>query len=389
MLPQNRSISLLLILALGALMLTSGCQELGTLERELVNKIKDFFPSKHPFAPRDGITIRSCSLYQTANQNSEVLQKLPAETPVHLVDKIGEWFRATTRDGREGYLDRKVVGGEEIIAKTRELKQSLEGIPTQAEGVVKSEANFRFEPGKAPDVVEKLPLGKKFEMYERVVTLRSDPAQSGTKAAGQLRPSRPGTGAVTEDALDDSVKKDVWYKVKINDDGRVGYLYTHNIRFTPPEEIAKMVPWMRLLAWRTVSITDDPDLGAKRNYVAAYTPVGKDPGCDFISLYFMNWSTKTKKYRDDCVLRRVNGMLPITNFKYEGKPGFSIRHLHPTKRDKLVLVNYVFTGGRARKVSEEEVPAPRVDGLRVQPVPAPSTGEDQGPPDETGQQTEE
>lgn len=388
MLPQNRSISLLLMLAIGAIMLTSGCQELGTLKREIVKKAKQLLDKKTHFDEKDGITVRACPLYQTANQNSEILQKLPAETPVHLVDKIGDWYRARTQDGREGYLDRKVVGGEELIAKIRDLKQSIEGLPSQAEGVVKSEANFRFEPGRKPDVIEKLPLGKQFEMYERVVTLRSDPAQSGTKAAGQQRASQPGTTAVAEDALDDSVKKDVWYKVKI-DDGRVGYLYTHNIRFTPPEEMAKMVPWMRLLAWRTVSTTDDPDLGAKRNYVAAYAPAGKDPGCDFLSLYFMNWSTKTKKYRDDCVLRRVNGMLPITNFKYEGKPGFSIRHLHPTKRDKLVLVNYVFTGGRARKVSEEEVPAPRVDGIRVQPVPAPSTVEDQGPPDETGQQPEE
>jgi len=48
-------------------------------------------------------------------------------------------------------------------------------------------------------------------------------------------------------------------------------------------------------------------------------------------------------------------VLPITDFHYEGKPGFSVRSLHPTARDKLVLTNFYVTKGKVAKAGEEEI----------------------------------
>ncbi len=346
----------------------TGCQELKTIRRELEKKWgAKFGKNKPPFMARDGITVRSCPLHQTANQNSEVLHRLPAETQVHLIDKIGDWYRTRTSDGREGYLDHRVVGGEEVIERTRELRKSIEGIPPQAEGVTKSKANFRFEPGRQHPVVEELPTGKKFEMYERVVTAK--PAQKSGRAH-QTQGSNPGGSSPAEnpegpaDPTVDSVKKDAWYKVKI-DDGRVGYVYTHNLRFTPNQDIVRELGHLRIVAWRPVSATDDPDTGAQNNYVVACVPKGKDPGCDYTALYFLNWSTKAKKMVTGWP-QRVSGMLPITNFQSEGKPGFSIRQLHPNKKDKLVLTHFVYAKGAIRKVSEEEISVPKKpDHMRV------------------------
>ncbi len=342
-------------------LLATGCQELETLQREALKKIQsEILNTKKPFTPRDGITIRSCPLYQTANPNSEVIRRLPAETPVHLVDKIGHWFRVRMRDGREGYLEEKVIGGEEIIQKTQELRRSIEGMPVQAEGVITKKANFRLEAGRNHRVVEALPPGKKFEMYERVVTLRRMPKPGeriATRSRSVEEPPSAGDGASTGEFDEEPPKKDVWYKVKI-EDGRVGYVYTHNLRFTPPDDLARMVSYMRLLAWRTVSVTDDPDLGAKNSYVAAYAPIGKDPGCDYTRLYFMNWS---KRYKRRVITQqmRLPGILPITDFHFEGRPGFSLRYLHPTKKDKLVLANFIYSRGRIRRVGEEEIPIQR------------------------------
>jgi hypothetical protein len=333
---------------------TTGCQEVDTLKRELVKKFDSKIKKKSPFTPRDGITIRAALLYQTANPNSPVTAKLPAETPVYVVGRVGEYYRAHTRDGREGYLEQKVVGGQEIILKTQELRRSIEGMPPQAEGVIHTKANFRLEPGRQYEVIETLPPGKKFEVYERVVSLRR-PREKMTK-----RDNAGNRGASLEDAssaeetLDDQVKKDVWYKVKI-EDGRVGYIYTHNMRLTPPEDIARLVPFMRMVGWRTVSTTDDPDQGAKKNYIVAYAPIGKDPGCDYTRLYYMNWSTRLKRRSPGWQLA-INGVLPITNYHFEGKPGFSVRYLHPSKKDKLVLASFVLVKGHIRKVSEEEIP---------------------------------
>ena len=305
------------------------------------------------------MTMRSCSLFQTANLNSEIIKKLPAETPVYLLDKVSEWYRVRTRDGREGYVEQKMIGGEEIIARTHELRRSIEGAPAQAEGETKTKANFRLYPGRNHQVIEALPPGKKFEVYDRVVTVRG--AEGGAEKAatrGKI-PSRIASqenAPTADDPLDPGVRKDVWYKVRI-EDGRVGYIYTHNIKLTPPDDIAREVPFMRIVAWRTVNTTDDPDRGAKNNYVAAYAPLGKDPGCDYTRLYFMNWTPRLKK-RVISWQSRIHGILPITNYHSEGKPGFSVRFLHPSKKDKLVLTSFVFTGGTVQKVGEEEIANP-------------------------------
>ena len=92
--------------------MVAGCQEANTLKREMYKKFNTILAKKKtPFTQREGITTRTCPLYQTANPNSEVIRRLPAETPVRLLDKIGDWFRVRTRDGREGYLEQKMVGG--------------------------------------------------------------------------------------------------------------------------------------------------------------------------------------------------------------------------------------------------------------------------------------
>jgi hypothetical protein len=336
--------------------LFSGCQEVDAIKRELLKKIQGkLLKKKSPFTPRDGITIRPASLYQTANPNSEVIKKMPAETSVHLVDKIGEWYRVRTRDGREGYVETKVVGGEDIIQKTQDLRRSIEGIPPQAEGVTKTKANFRLDAGRQHEVIEILPPGKKLEVYERVVTLRknSPPLEKGvTRGRPAVSTSDESVGL---DELGDDVKKDIWYKVKI-EDGRVGYIYTHNLALTPPEDIARAVPFMRMMAWRTINSIDDPDRGAKDNFIVAYAPIGKDPGSDYTRLYLIGWSTKLKR-RTIAWQMKVAGILPITDYHYDGKPGFTLRSLHPTKRDKLILTNYIFVKGNIKKVGEEEIPA--------------------------------
>ena len=351
---------ILVVLCSAFLLCIAGCQEADTVMNELKKKAETtILKKKNPFTQRDGITVRPTDLYQAANKNSEVLRKVPAETQVHLLDAIGEWYRVRTRDGREGYLEQKVVGGQEVIEKTNELRRSIEGVPPQAEGITKSRANFRLEPGRHQEIIEVLPAGKKFELYERVVTPRDSNPPAGERAT-RGKPSDPtarlGEVSPGDDLAGDEAKKDVWYKVKI-EDGRVGYLYTHNIRLSPPEDIARVVPFMRMVAWRTVNTKDDPDRGAKNNYIVAYAPLGKDAGCDYTRLYFMNWNVKMKRRGVGWQLR-IAGVLPITDYQFEGKPGFSVRSLHPSHKDKLVLASFVFSQGRIKKVSEEEIPDP-------------------------------
>ncbi|MBI5571342.1 MAG: SH3 domain-containing protein [Desulfomonile tiedjei] len=350
---------LLVVLCSSFALYTTGCQEADTIKNELFKKFGPSIlkPKKTPFTPRDGITVRPSSLYQTANWNSPVLRELPAETQVHLVDSIGEWYRVRTRDGRDGYLAQKVVGGQDIIEKTNELRRSIEGVPPQAEGVTKSRANFRLDPGRNQEIIEVLPAGKKFEVYERVVTAReSNPSDKERATRGKTSDptARLEEVSPSDDLAGDGAKKDVWYKVKI-EDGRVGFLYTHNMRLSPPEDIARVVPFMRMMAWRTVNTKDDPDRGAKNNYIVAYAPLGKDAGCDYTRLYFVNWHVKMKRPMVGWQLR-ITGVLPITDYQFEGKPGFSVRSLHPSHKDKLVLTSFVFSQGRIKKVSEEEIP---------------------------------
>ena len=361
---------IILILCTGHI---SGCRDVDTLIRELDKKYDlKFLRKKDPFEARDGITIRPGQLHRNANPNSEIIRTLPAETPVRLTDKTGEWYRVRTRDGREGYLKDNLIGDEKIIKRTEELRRSIERMPVQAEGELKNKANFRLWPGRHYKVIDVLPPGKKVEMFERVVTLQSakHPETIGiTRGQEQLlqdirsvSESDPSSDLQSES----DAKKDVWYKVRI-EDGRIGFIYTHNLKFNPPPDIDGIVPGMRLLAWRVVSITDDPDRGAVKNYVAAFTPIGKDPGCDFTRVYYFVWDKKNKRrtwkdwqYRSRVAGKlAINGILPITNFQYEGRPGFSLRRLHPTQMGKLVLASFVYSRGRVRVIKEEEITDPR------------------------------
>ncbi len=356
---DNRFDGSLVVIVLLAMLcfFAGGCQEVETVKKELLKKAQTkILKKKNPFTPRDGITIRTCSLFQTANLNSEAIKKLPAETPVHVLDKVGEWYRVRTRDGREGYLEQKMIGGEDIIARTHELRRSIEGVPPQAEGETKTKANFRLYPGRNYEIIEVLPPGKKFEVYDRVVTIREtegsgDQAVTRGKIASRLAAAE--TASTSDDSTDSGLKKDAWYKVKI-EDGRVGFIYTHNMKLSPPEDIARTVPFMRIVAWRTVNTTDDPVRGPKSNYIAAYAPIDKDPGCDYSRLYFMNWTPRLGK-RVISWQSRIHGVLPITNYHSDGKPGFCVRYLHPSKKDKLILASFLFTGGNIQKVGEEEI----------------------------------
>lgn len=353
MIPKIWSFLLILCVFMSVL----GCQEIDTIKREIILKAETkLLKKKAQFTAREGITLRPASLYQTANLNSEVIRKLPAETPVTLLDKIGEMFKVRTRDGREGYVEQRAIGGEDIIAKTQELRKSIEGLPSQGEAVTKSKANFRLSPGRQHDIIEILPPGKKLEVYERLVTLRNTTDKVSPRGKSSDSVVSPADEPSTPEEGSDDIRKDVWYKVKI-EDGRVGYIFTHNMKLIPPEDIAKTVPFMRMVAWRTVNVTDDPDIGAKSNFIVAYAPIGKDAGCDYSRLYLVSWSSKLKRRIITWQLR-INGVLPITDYHFEGKPGFSVRYLHPTKKDKLVLASFIFNKGSVRKVSEEEIPNP-------------------------------
>ncbi len=350
-----------LIIILGCLCLMTGCQEAETIKREVLQAIQKKLGRKaKPFKPRDGITIRDCRLYSTANPNSQITRELMPETRLRLVDKVGDFYRTVVHDGTEGYVNRRCIGGQETIDRIHELRESIEGVPVQAVGVLKNKANFRLYAGRKHDVLETLAPDREFEMFERVVTLREikKPNPTPNDPLPEVAVPRP---QVPEPDEQPSVKKDVWYKIRLTDpkDRRVGFVYTHNLKFTPPAEIERMVPYMRMVAWRVVSTTEDPDLGPKNNYAVAYAPIGRDPECDYTTLYYMYWHKRLKRLVLSRPLR-IPGILPITGFHHGRIPGFTIRRLIPSQPGKLLLIGCIYDHRRGKIAfkSEDVIPDP-------------------------------
>ncbi|HKY63223.1 MAG TPA: SH3 domain-containing protein [bacterium] len=230
-----------------------------------------------------------------------------------------EWVEVYLDEARSGFVRKSALAAPETVEALRRLQQSLEGIEPQASGQTIVSTHFRLEPGRDGKPIEKLPAGTRFEMFERLATLRSRaPSLSVDYAPPQ---------------------KDIWYKVRLGD-GRVGYIYTKNFRLEPPAELSRYTQFRRPIAWLVLKTRQSEDFGTVREYLVAYASPGKDFGADFDRVEAYQWDGK--QYQTAFFLSSLRGILPIRVIRQENGVYFELTELDPGQKGQVTVQRYSY-----------------------------------------------
>jgi hypothetical protein len=234
----------------------------------------------------------------------------------------------------EGFVRASALGTAEVLQKLRVLQASIEGVPPQALGVTSASTWLRLEPGRDGPGLEKLESGTRFEMFERRAILREPPAPAATP-----EPPTPSRRPGPTPTQAPPPRKEIWYKIRLQD-GRVGYAYTGNLKFEPPQDIIEYTRFRRTVAWQKLRTIDAGAFGQVGEYLVAYATPGVDFGADFNRVELYTWDSG--RYGTPYARGNMQGILPILVTRQGPDLYFEIRELDPRQPGKLVVRRYHF-----------------------------------------------
>jgi hypothetical protein len=252
-----------------------------------------------------------------------------------------------------GFVRSSSLGDAALLEKLRQLQASIEGVNPQASGITTAATWLRLDPGRHGQGVEKLAAGTQLEMFARQAILRElpspTPALVGTPRATPKPTAarKPTPKPSSESAEDADAKKEIWYKVRLAD-GRVGYVYTANLRFDPPPDIEQYTRFRRTVAWQKLRTVDAGALGSVGEYLVAYGTPGIDFGADFNRIEIYTWDGRA--YGTLYARSGMQGILPIRVSQEANELFIELRELDPKQAGKLIVRRYQFP--RMKEVSK-------------------------------------
>jgi hypothetical protein len=229
------------------------------------------------------------------------------------------WEELQLEDGQIGFVRASALGSVELLGKLRELQESLEGVEPQAQGRTSAATFLRLEPHREAQGVEKLSAGVAVEVFERRASMHEVPAKDP-----QGKPTS---------------RKDIWYKVRLAD-GRVGWVYTGNLRFVPPADLDEYTRFRRPVAWLRLRTVEGGPLGQMGEWLVAYSTPGVDYGADFNRVEVYTWDGKS--YGTAFARSGLKGILPIRVERGEKSIHYEIGEVDPKQPGKLVVRRFHF-----------------------------------------------
>lgn len=238
--------------------------------------------------------------------------------PKKLSNVGSDWIEVRLDKNRSGFVRGSTLGTPEMMATFEQLKQSIEGMEPQASGLTVAPTFLRLEPGREGKAVEKLPMGTRFEMFQRLATL----------------PPRP-TGSLTYE----TPRKEIWYKVRLADN-RVGYIFTKNFKLEPPSEILNYIRSKKVIAWLKLKTVTGEKFGQADEYLVAYATPNTDFGADFDRMEAYHWDGEG--YQTAFVLKSLRGILPIRVIRQGEEIYFEITELEPDDAKQVTVHRYLY-----------------------------------------------
>lgn len=215
-----------------------------------------------------------------------------------------------------GYIERGKIGDEAKIDAMKELMDSAKESQVQITGVTTKKTPFRMGPSRDSVLIEYMKDPANVEMFDRMIVTKE--TKSGPK-------------------------KEVWYKVRL-EDGRVGYVYTSNVKFTTPREISQYTDVRKPVSWHLLRERTDEATGEKRrDYLVSYMSLEAQGDVDYTRIELYTPDLKTGAYSTQLANSTLNGILPIIiRDEGDGKKIIELRELAKGKPDKLRVTEYSF-----------------------------------------------
>jgi hypothetical protein len=134
-------------------------------------------------------------------------------------------------------------------------------------------------------------------------------------------------------------RKEVWYKVRLAD-GRVGYIYTRNLKFEPPPELTEYTQFRPTLAWLKLRRIESEGFGGVNEYLVAYATPGVNFGADYDRVEIYTWDGK--RYQTAFARSSLRGILPIPVIHEGNEVYFELRELDAKQPGQLFVRRYHF-----------------------------------------------
>lgn len=286
------------------------------------------------FSRKLTVVVTSAPLYTRADALSQKLGALHFGQEVMARQKRSPstpegWEEVQPEKQERGYVRESALGTEDLLAKLSGLMKSVEGIEPQASGKTTAATFLRLQPGRDGQGLEKLAPGTSFEMFERRALLKEPPTP----------PPSPTAGPTPKKVPTPESRKEIWYKVRL-EDGRVGYIYTGNLKFQPPADIEQYTRFRRTVAWQKLRMVDAGALGQVGEYLVAYATPGVDFGADFNRIEVYTWGGTG--YGTLFAKSDLRGILPIGLSREGQDVYFELRELDAKQPGKLVVRRFHF-----------------------------------------------
>jgi len=256
--------------------------------------------SPKPEAVLDEATVvaRNASVRQKNSSTSRTLVTLNVGDRVDILERQANWYRIRRGPRLQGWMEESTIVTNETKTRTQDLVVASKSQKPQNTIVLREEANFRIEPGRATAIIRRLDAGTKAEVLERTTT------------------PRPGSDTFM----------DVWLKVRPSPT-EVGWVIASLVEFDVPSELAGYTEGYAYSAVKQLNQVQDTLAGPINWYVVGERSQGTDPMVDFEGIRVFTWNLRMHRYETAYRSRDIRGVYPLEIGQDQGNPTFRYHEL--------------------------------------------------------------
>lgn len=255
-------------------------------------------PKPEPAMDLATVVAKNASVRMKNSSTSRTLHTLDTGDKVEVLERQDNWYRIRYGDRLQGWMEESTVVTNATMNRIKQLVAASQGQAPQNTAMLREDANFRIEPGRATPIIRRLEAGTKVEVIDRVTN------------------PRPGSES----------SFDVWLKIRPSPT-EVGWVIAGLVEFDLPTDVAQYSEGYTYTAVKTINRVQDPLAGTINWYLAGEKKPGLDPHLDFEGVRVFTWNMKMHRYETAFRLRGLRGVYPLEVGQEGPNPTFRIYQL--------------------------------------------------------------